>query len=355
MNQLFSVILALILITGLAPARAEPLSGTVEVLAEDGSQIQPSLPITGDLDIANNTMSVAPFSFFGFQTVTQSIELLGEGTHTRPDGAGGTISTSVGPDQLGAYMVVVWNINSMPLFMVWDVNSHANGASYTTIDSDGDGVRGQALTINPFPGLSLIYDFTVGEPPPGIDVAIDVEGGTTQECAEAGGSSVSLTASITLTGGAELGSIEWYVDGESAGTESSITPFLTLGPHSIEVLVSTTTGESDGNTLSVTIQDTTPPDLEVAFLDQNGNPITSVSPGNYVTASIVPSDVCDPQPLAEGSAVPVFEVSDGDSIKVQSGKINTVALPTTAIELSATASDASANQTSGMAVLSITE
>jgi len=40
---------------------------------------------------------------------------------------------------------------------------------------------------------------------------------------------------------------------------------------------------------------------------------------------------------------------------IQDGKTNTVKLPTTAVELSATAADASGNKATGMTVLSITD
>jgi hypothetical protein len=314
----------------------------------------PPQPITGDLDLINNTLTVDPFLFFGFEWVTQSVELLGEGIHTRPDGSGGNISATVESGQAGAYIVIGWNFNAFPTFMVWDVASNANGAVYTAVDSDGDGVPGHALIPGPFPGFTAVYDFTIGEPPPGIGVSIGVGGGLTQECADIGGSDVSLTATIVLIGGAEAGSIEWFVDGEEAGTGEIITPFLTLGPHTVEVLATTATGEIDQDSVDVTIQDTTKPIIDVAFIDQNGEPVTTTSAGNHVTARITASDICDPNPETEGAAMPVYAVNDGDAIKIQSGKINTVDLPTTAIELSATATDESGNSTSGMAILSIT-
>jgi hypothetical protein len=74
-------------------------------------------------------MSVDPFPFFGASWITQSIELLGAGFYTRPDGVGDTISVTVNPGQLGAHMVFDWSVNVLPNFMVWDVNSSPGGAS----------------------------------------------------------------------------------------------------------------------------------------------------------------------------------------------------------------------------------
>ena len=95
-------------------------------------------------------------------------------------------------------------------------------------------------------------------------------GGTTQECSETGGSTVELTATVTLVGGAELGSIDWFVNNESAGSGETITPFLALGPHTVDVVATAVTGESGNDSVSVDVVDTTAPALEVAYLNQAG-------------------------------------------------------------------------------------
>ena len=349
-TSLLSVVAVLLSIT-FNTVSATPLAGNADFL-DPTNQSLGAIPISGDLDTANNSMSVDPFSFFGLQWKTQSVELLGTGTHTRPDGFGGTISATVNPGQLGAYMVFEWGVNVLPNLMVWDVNSSVNGSSYTAIDSDGDGIPGHAFVVGPFVGFNVIYDFIVGDPPPDIDITINAIGGTTQECSETGGSTVGLTATVTLVGGAELGSIDWFVNNESAGSGETITTFLALGSHTVDVVATAITGESGIDSVSVEVKDTTPPDLEVAFLDQAANVVTSISAGNHVTARLAPTDICDPAPTAEGAAIPVFEVADGDAIKLQGDKIK---LPTTAIELSGSATDASGNSRSGMSVLSITD
>jgi hypothetical protein len=214
------------------------------------NQVVGIIPITGDLNASNGNMSVDPFIFLGNQWLTQSVELLGTGIFTRPDGFGGTISTTVSPGQLGA--------------------------------------------------------------------------------------------------------IEWFLDSQSAGNGSPITNFLSLGTHTIEAQAATTTGESASDSLTLTVRDTRPPILKVGFTDRAGNPITT-SDGKIVKTSILASDICDPNPVTEGTASPVFTVSNGDAIKIQRGKLNTVKLPTMAIELFATATDASGKSGSGIAVLSIFE
>ena len=345
---------ALLLLLWFNSAFATALTGKAIVLDPSGFEIA-SLPINGDLDTTSNTMTVEPFIFFGQPLSTTNVELLGEGTYTRTDDFGGTTTATVKPGQLGGYITLEWNLNSFATFMIWDIVTSSNGGSYTAIDSDGDGIQGHAQVSGPFTGAIFFYSFTAGEPPPDIGVVLSVTGGNTQECSETGGSTVELTATVTLVGGAELGSIDWFVNNESAGSGETIRPFLALGSQTVEVFATAVTGESGNDSVIVEVKDTTAPDLEVAFLNQAGNVVTSISAGNHVVAHLAPTDICDPAPTAEGTAVPVFEVADGDVIKLQGGKVNTVELPTTAIELSGIATDASGNSRSGMAVLSITD
>jgi hypothetical protein len=302
-------------------------------------------------------MTVNPFIFFGMDLTTDSVELLGTGTHTRTDNFGGTTTATVGPGQLGGYVLMSWGGNTgMGTFMVWDITPSSDGGNYTAIDSDGDGSPGHAFVAGPFIGATLVYQFTVGEPPPGISVTASVSGGNIQECSETGGSTVDISATVTLIGGTQLGGIDWYINGENAGNGTIISPFIELGgTHSVDVVATTLTGESNTSSTSVTVGDTTAPELEIGFVNNTGQFVTSISAGNHVAAHIKPVDVCDPAPVAEGAAVPVFEVADGDIIKLQGGKVNTVELPTTSIELSGKATDASGNSKSGMSVLSITD
>ena len=337
---------------------AEPVAvtGGASFYDTNGLPITSQTPITGELNFENASASFSSFLFFGSEFATTSVELLGEGTHTRPADpiSPQTITVTVGPGQLGGYFTFDWAVNTLPTFMVWDINSHPRGTSYTTIDSDGDGIPGHAFTIDPFPGFTVAFDFNEGEPPPDIEVSINVEGGNTQECAETGGSTVNLSADITLIGSAEPGSIDWTIDGEPVGSGSNIAPFLALGDHAVEVYATILSGPSDLDSTTITVRDTTAPQLNLGFLNQSGQPINSTSTGTHVNTSITASDVCDSDPETEGSATPVFEVMDGDVIKIQSGKISTVELPTTAIELSGSAMDESGNKTSSITVLTIT-
>ena len=207
MKCLSKLIFALFLGSWINIAGATPLTGEAVVLDALGSTVF-TTTITGDLDLADNTMTVEWTDlFFGFPVNTTVLELLGTGTYTRSDGGSGEITATVNPGQLGGYFELEWSLNTFRTFMVWDVVESADGGNYTTVDSDGDGIPGHALVAGPFVGITLIYDFTVGTPPPDIGVTINTDGGSIQECSETGGSAVSLTAAVNLIGGAELGSI----------------------------------------------------------------------------------------------------------------------------------------------------
>lgn len=335
-------------------AQATPLHGNA-VTYDPVGQLVASIPITGDLDSAGNTLQVDPFEFFGTAFNTTSIELLGAGTYTRNDPNSAALTATVSPGQLGAYLEFQWGFNNLGTFMVWDVSPTGTGNVYTTADSDGDGIPGHAFASGAFVGFNMVYDFYTGDPPPSVEVSINIPGGTTQECNTTDGSNVSLAATVNLGEGTSLGSIDWIIDGASAGSGATVSTFLALGSHSIEVTATATTGESGSAAATLTVQDTTPPDLDVAFLDRAGAAVTAAPGGSRVTTQITATDICDPAPQTGGTLTPVFAVADGDTIRVRSGRVNTVNLPVTALELTGNASDASGNTASEISVLSITD
>lgn len=357
----------------------------------------------------SNATITSDEAFFGFLWDAHDVTLYAPGTYTIFDGCpagdagcgiGNPVTFTVSADQIGAHMLVDWpagepsaNVD-IDVINVWNKNlpwTAENPASpfYTGLDNgsgctpaiggtcvvdglpntdttvfgfvstdvNGDGTAGSPITDGPFTGISANYNLTIGPPSPGISVSIDVSGGTTQECTETGGATVAISAIVTLTGGAELASVDWTVDGASAGSGDSITPFLTLGPHTIEALAMTTTGESDTDSIVVNVADTTPPIVDPHFLDsRTGEQIDSISGSraHFVTTDFGATDECDPDLLTQGTVTPTFGVNDGDTIRIQ-GNNQTVNLPTTVLGLFVTATDASGNSGNGQAILSISD
>ena len=334
-----------------------------------------SCTLVGSMTLESNT------PFFGLFWTAHDIRVFTEGTYTFDTnctgadiaagvtncGGGAPLTLVVGPGQLGMHglfdwggaldtdVAVVWNLfDTFPITgsQIWNLAS---------VDGDGDGVPGIAIVDGPFGGSGLNVNFNLDLDPPfdlhPVSVEIDVIGGTTQECTDTGGATVTLTADTTLFGGAELASIEWTVDGANGGTGETITPFLTLGAHTIEVLATTTAGDTDTDVVTVNVLDTAPPLVDVAFLDsQTGEPISEVSNSrvHFITTAYSATDVCDPDPQSQGVVTPVFAVDNGDTIKIQGNK-QEVDLPTSALELSVTATDASGNTGSGQAILIIAD
>ena len=327
---------------------------------------------TGSMTLESNT------PFFGFLWTAHDIRVFTEGAYTFDTsctgaqiaagitncGGGAPLTLIVGPGQLGLHglwdwaastdidVAIVWNFfDTFPTtgLQIWNLAS---------TDGNGDGVPGIPMVDGPFPPFNVNYNLNM-DPPfdlSGVSVAIDVIGGTAQECTETGGSTVTMEAETTLFGDEVLSSIEWTIDDAHAGFGETISPFLELGSHAVEVLATTTSGATSMDSETVNVADTSPPTVDAAFFDsRSGNPISVISRNgaHFVTTNFSAADVCDPDPQSEG-VVTAFEVESGDTIKIQGNK-NTIQLETSTLELSVTGTDASGNARTEKAILSIAD
>jgi hypothetical protein len=327
-------------------------SATFSFFSPYGYQVNPAgndTTLTGS--IGAGTWSVSSTKkLFGAAWNAHDGTTFGPGTYTFDTIEGGVITgVVVGPGQVGGHILFDWNgNNNMDVINIWDVNS--NSYTSTPVDSSAGNCEstfrgiikpGARLMDGPFLGNCINFDLLLAGP--GVAVSIDAAGGSTQECAQTGGSTMTLQAQIDLFGGTELGSIDWVVDGSSAGTGPSISPFMALGAHNVEVTATTKTGESDTAALVVTVRDSTSPTITATFLDRSGSPVTSVSSHQQLSVHFDVSDVCDPEPVATGSVVPVYGVEEGDVVVIRSGKVSEAELPASALQLTGTATDASGN------------
>jgi len=189
---------------------------------------------------------------------------------------------------------------------------------------------------------------------PGITVNIALESNIV-ECNVHNGAEILLSATVGLSGGALLDRLEWYVDGESIGSGNNIESVLSLGSHQIMATAYSTTGQSDTHTQSLTVRDTTAPELDVSFVNTTtGEVIEDIDERGLhrVSFSIVATDTCDPEPVTRGTVVPLMEVAHGDSIRVFR-KREKVELPVSALQLMGYAVDAANRSRSQQTVLSI--
>jgi len=336
----------------IANADIQAISGTALLYDPGGTPIGSPTPITGDYDTDAQQMTIDPWSFFG-ANVNSQIQVLPPGSYSFP----GVLPIDVGPGQAGGMITTEWAGNVIPHGIVWDVISHSGGQHFEPVDTDGDGIPGLPMISGPFIGLTFVYEFDVGEPSPGIEVEILVEGGTYQQCNDIGGNNVELTAAVDLTNGAELASIDWTVDGNAAGSEASITPFLSLGMHSISVTATGVSGIYDTASTTIQVVDTVKPSLLIEFVDSStGQAISSVDGARvtFVEVRLNGSDVCDSDVEVSGVANPVYDITGNKVIKIQ-GNNKGVDIPTTAIEVTATAIDDSGNKQLEQAVLPIND
>jgi len=347
-----SLVFTLTAHVSIANADIQEISGTALLYDPLGIPIGPPTPITGDYDTDAQQMTIHPWSFFG-SFVNSQIQVLPPGSYSFPD----VLPFDVGPGQAGGMITTEWAANTIPHGIVWDVTSHTGGQHFEPVDSDGDGIPGLPMISGPFVGFTFVYEFDVGEPSPGIEVEILVEGGTYQECNDVGGNNVELSAAVDLTNGAELASIDWEVDGNAAGSEASITPFLSLGTHSISVTATGVSGIYDTATTTIQVVDTVEPSLSIGFVDSTtGQAISSVDGARvtFVEVRLNASDVCDADVEVSGVANPVYDITGNKVIKIQ-GNNKGVDMPTTAVEVTATATDDSGNKQLEQAVLPINE
>lgn len=332
-------------------AETKALTGTADLFDPIGQSIM-GIPtvVTGEYDTDTQQITIDPWIFFGLP-VNSQIQVLSPGDYSFP----GVSPIHVAFGQLGGMITTEWAASIIPHAIVWDVISHPGGQHFEPIDSDGDGIPGQAMVSGPFPGFTMVYEFDTGEPAPGIDVEINIAGGSNQQCNEAGGNHVELTATVDLSGGAELASVDWEVDGNAAGSGVSITPFLSLGSHNISVTATGISGVYDTTNTSLQIVDTINPELSVEFIDTRTGEILSSVEGSRVTfvdVRLNGSDICDANVDVAGVAKPAFDISGDVIIKIQ-GNNNTVDMPASAIEVTATAVDDSGNKQLEQAILPI--
>ncbi len=142
------------------------------------------------------------------------------------------------------------------------------------------------------------------------------------------------------------------MDGEGAGSGMSLTAFLAVGMYTIEATAIPVVGVSDTKQVTVTVVDTRPPVVDAAFVDHRTGEVVVEAANGKVEVRYSVIDDCDPSPTVEAVVVPVYAVMDGQVLKVK-GEHRQVRLPTSALNLTVTATDAAGNTASGEAVLHV--
>lgn len=197
---------------------------------------------------------------------------------------------------------------------------------------------------------------TGGPLPPTKSVSIDLPDGLVYECSSPEGSVINASANIVTTDINDIVSINWRLDDFYIGEGSSISAGTSLGSHTLSVVVNTVASGSFDSIKNVEVKDTTAPELDVLFIDQHTGLQTTEVSGAGRHSVIVRYDVvdtCDLEATASGVAVPVHAVSDGDTLVVTSRNAKEVTVETSAINVSAEASDIVGNRRYRQATLHI--
>jgi hypothetical protein len=205
-----------------------------------------------------------------------------------------------------------------------------------------------------------VRDGDVSSLPILVALVIDTHEGTPQECTATGGSNVTMVGNVIVDDPNEIVEITWYLDEDSIPVASGDTVefFVTLGPHSVTAVVDTVTLGSASDTTSITIGDTTAPQIDPVFLDsKTGAVITSISHKGNVEIFEGVVDTCDSAPtITSAVGLPTQE---GDMLDIKGNKKDASISVTSGpnrdtVTLTVIAEDASGNMSSNSATLTVT-
>lgn len=162
---------------GIVKADTVAVTGVFTMYDSTGSVVGVDNTVVGSYDIEAMTFSVSSTAtFFGLNWTASGGTLYGPGTYNvNIDGDGadeldshaaapladgdGVYSFSVPTGRYGGNVNFAWGATTgIDVFMVWD-------ASGTSIDVEGDGIRGARMVDGPFPGFSANFDLTLTDMP----------------------------------------------------------------------------------------------------------------------------------------------------------------------------------------------
>jgi len=341
MIKIISFILLSLILT---PSYAGEFTGSL-TLKHPSYFFGSSSPISGNIDVISDSLTINTFSIYATTANATIIELLQPGTYSRDHtlASGATISRTgtIPAGKLGAYLVIESNSHSYQVFAAWTVSQDSKIFTNVRIPENtlvGGTLNGSVLSIN------------YALPADAATVSVSIVGGSTHECSQPAGTTVTFNASSTLIGDIQVDRIDWDLDGTFFTSGVNASTLIPLGTHTVTATSTASNGMQDSDTVTVIVRDTTPPLLDISFVDELGNSVTSASAGD-VKIEFNATDICDPAPIvSNGSAVPVMNTFDGDIISIDS-QTGAVRLPTSAVRVTATARDSSGRASTSSSLL----
>lgn len=163
-----------------------------------------------------------------------------------------------------------------------------------------DGVHAELDT----PDMDFQTYLEVTNTPPVADAGI----GQSLECTSADGAGVTLDASGSYDADNDNLTFTWTGDFGTL-TGEVVETVLPLGSHDISLTVKDGKGASAGDSIVITVQDTTPPDIEVSLSPDMLWPVNHKM--KEITADISVSDTCDPNPTVKLVSITNNESDNG--------------------------------------------
>ena len=194
------------------------------------------------------------------------------------------------------------------------------------VDGDGDGVA--------------TVDIGADELAFGINLLVD--GGEVQEGQSPQGNTV-VVRGVAFPEGVQFASSELFLNGRSVATTLPAEVTLALGSNVLELVAMTTDGREIKAGRTVTVVDTTAPEINARFVDRrSGKTLSSIDSRamNFVIVKIDAQDACDLKPVVK--SVIGSEIKDGDLFRLQ-GQTGHLTLKPGQISLNISATDASGN------------
>lgn len=161
-------------VSGIADAAPAAWSGAFNLYDSTGVNLGGATDVTGYIDQAAGTFTLASSTpFMGYNWTASGGTLYGPGTYTistvdpAPGVSGGSYNFTVGDGQLAGSVKFAWNITTgIDVLMVWNVATNGGNTTYTSTDVDGNGIPGIAIVDGPFVGFSPAFSMVQPVPVP---------------------------------------------------------------------------------------------------------------------------------------------------------------------------------------------
>lgn len=147
-----------------------------------------------------------------------------------------------------------------------------------------------------------------------INPVADAGPDQTVECEGHEGTQVTLDGSASSSAFTEIVEYVWLEDGEQIASGVNPVVLFELGVHELTLRVADHCGRSHEDQVIITVEDTTPPEIDLALS------VPTIWPPNHVmtlvATGISASDICDPDPILSievTSDEPVDGIGDGNT------------------------------------------